>query len=116
MEKDLASALKSSKAASIHFVELDDFNLSHRITALAKKQKLKMEIYPSPGFLTSREEFSELFKGKKHLSCQTFYIYQRKKLNLLLDHRGKPIGGKWSFDVENRKKIGKGVPIPKFPR
>lgn len=116
VEKDLASALKSLKVASVHFIELDDFNLSRRITALAKKQNLKMEIYPSPGFLTSREEFSELFKGKRHLSCQNFYIYQRKKLNLLLDNCGKPIGGKWSFDVENRKRIAKGVRIPRLPR
>jgi deoxyribodipyrimidine photolyase-related protein len=116
VEEDLELVLKNAKVDSIHFVELDDFSLSHRITSLAKKQHLKIELYPSPGFFTSNEEFSELFSGKKHLICQSLYIYQRKKLNLLLDDYGKPIGGKWSFDAENRKKVPAGLQIPEYPR
>lgn len=116
VEKDLEQTLNKLKISSIHVVEFDDIPLSKRIKALAKRHKIKMEVYPSPGFLTSLEEFLQLFKGKKHLSCQTLYIYQRKKLGLLLDDLGKPIGGKWSFDIENRKKLGKEVQIPKFPK
>ncbi len=37
----------------------------------------------------------------------------RKSLNILVDEDQKPIGGKWSFDEENRKKIPKGVEPPK---
>ena len=35
-----------------------------------------------------------------------FYKHQRRKLNILLEG-DKPVGGKWSFDTENRKKIPK---------
>ena len=28
----------------------------------------------------------------------------------------KPIGGKWSFDEENRKKLPKDLSIPKIPK
>jgi deoxyribodipyrimidine photolyase-related protein len=31
---------------------------------------------------------------------------------LLLDDNGKPSGGKWSFDTENRKKLPKGIQLP----
>ena len=41
-----------------------------------------------------------------------FYKYMRKKLNILIDDKEQPKGGKWSFDEENRKKIPKGHPIP----
>lgn len=41
-----------------------------------------------------------------------FYIAQRKRMNLLLDDQSKPLGGKWSFDTENRKKLPKGIAIP----
>ena len=42
-----------------------------------------------------------------------FYKKQRRKYNLLLDSDGEPLGGKWSFDTENRKKLPKDIIIPK---
>jgi len=33
-------------------------------------------------------------------------------LEVLLDDKGKPVGGKWSFDVENRKKLPRGFEPP----
>ena len=44
-----------------------------------------------------------------------FYKSIRKKLNLL-DIENKPLGGKWSFDEENRKKLPKNIEIPQMPR
>ena len=44
-----------------------------------------------------------------------FYTLIIKKLNLLIDKKGKPIGGKWSFDKENRKKLPKTIKLPKYP-
>jgi deoxyribodipyrimidine photolyase-like uncharacterized protein len=35
--------------------------------------------------------------------------FQRKRLGLLLDDRGGPLGGKWSFDAENRKRLPRDV-------
>ena len=43
----------------------------------------------------------------------SFYIAQRKKMNILLEN-GKPKGGKWSYDKENRKKIPKNIKVPIF--
>ena len=33
-------------------------------------------------------------------------------MSILIDEHNKPIGGKWSFDDENRKKIPKGIDVP----
>jgi deoxyribodipyrimidine photolyase-related protein len=41
-----------------------------------------------------------------------FYKTQRIKYNLLIDDDNKPVGGKWSFDSENRKKLPKNIEIP----
>ena len=41
----------------------------------------------------------------------SFYIWQRKRLNIFLD-QNKPKFGKWSFDSENRKKLPKNVTLP----
>lgn len=112
VEEDVEKFFKKLDISSIHVVEFDDIELSKRIRQFAKRCKIQIEIYPTPGFLTSSEEFLTLFKGKKHFSFQTFYIFQRRKLGLLLDDLGKPIGGKWSFDVENRKKLPKQIRAP----
>ena len=40
----------------------------------------------------------------------------RKKLDLLIDENDMPIGGKWSYDEDNRKKITKNINIPIKPR
>ena len=44
-----------------------------------------------------------------------FYKNQRLKYNLLIQSDGKPIGGKWSFDEDNRKKLPKEIELPKVP-
>jgi deoxyribodipyrimidine photolyase-related protein len=67
-------------------------------------------------FLVS-EKFLEknidtFFKNGKY-SHQNFYKMQRLRLNILIKNDGlSPIGGKWSFDTENRKKLPKNIEIP----
>jgi len=41
-----------------------------------------------------------------------YYKNRRKELSLLIED-GKPLGGQWSFDQENRKKLSKQERIPK---
>lgn len=72
---------------------------------------------PTPAFLLSDEECKERLAGKKKLFFQSFYIQQRKQFDILLEG-DKPVGGKWSFDPENRKALGKNFippPIKKCP-
>ena len=40
---------------------------------------------------------------------------QRKRLDLLIDPDGGPVGGRWSFDADNRKKLPKGILVPEPP-
>jgi len=112
IEGDLESIFDHGKIDSIHVVELDDMELEKRLKAAINQHEVRLEIFQTPLFLTTKQEFSNLFKDKKHFSCDTFYIYQRKKMNLLIDERGKPYGGKWSFDQENRKKLPKKLHVP----
>jgi deoxyribodipyrimidine photolyase-related protein len=109
----LKTALKKLKISILHIAELDDVYLEKNLNSLAKLLKFRLEIKPSPGFLTDLGDFKSLFKGKKNLRFETFYIHQRRKLALLLNEEGKPLGGKWSLDQENRKKLPRSIHIPK---
>ncbi len=41
-----------------------------------------------------------------------FYQWQRERFNILIDDTFRPVGGKWSFDTENRKKLPSDVVLP----
>lgn len=94
----------------------DDW-LKKRVDKFALKHKIEIVWIEGPDFLTSRQEIDSFFKGKKHYHQTDFYIHQRKKLGILLDDQASPIGGKWTFDGENRKKLPKQItiPVPEFP-
>ena len=98
----------------VHF-EIEDKFFEHRIATFCGKHKLKRTELPSPMFLTSRQQFAEYLddaNGKPFMA--RFYERQRKRLNILVDKEGKPKGGQWSFDADNRKKLPKDVRIPKM--
>ena len=97
----------------IHYCDLNDYTLSQRIIEGSTKEDVANIIYDSPGFLLKKEKVNSIFnKNKKH-SMANFYQNQRKYFNILIDKEGKPIGGKWSFDEENRKKLPRGIELPK---
>ena len=46
----------------------------------------------------------------------TFYKETRKKLGILMNSNGTPVGNKWSFDEDNRNKLPKDIFVPKYPK
>ncbi len=69
-------------------------------------------------FLNSSQELDEYYASKGRLFQTDFYILQRKKFSLLVDAKGKPTGGKWSYDADNRLRYPKDQTPPQlvFPR
>ena len=95
--------------------DIENHFFRNRLKAFSKKNNLQLKIKSSPAFLTSHEKFLEYKKSFKRLFMNDFYIWQRKRLNILVTEDGKPINEKWSFDKENRKKLPKNIFIPKLP-
>lgn len=56
---------------------------------------------PNDLFLTSRRDFAIWASGQKSFLMENFYRAQRVRLNVLVES-GKPTGGAWNFDKENR--------------
>jgi deoxyribodipyrimidine photolyase-related protein len=73
------------------------------------------EVLESPNFLTTRSQMAEAMGGSaRHARMQHFYAWQRQRLEVLMDG-DQPVGGQWSFDEENRKKLPKDHPVPEPP-
>jgi deoxyribodipyrimidine photolyase-related protein len=99
----------------VHMAEPADDWLLRRMIEVTGNAKVKMEIHPSPGFLNTQQEIDAFFEGRKKFFQTDFYIHQRKTRNILMDTDGKPAGGKWTFDTENRKRFPKDRRIPETP-
>lgn len=70
--------------------------------SLSEKLKIEVSLAPNTMFLTDRDEFVKKHKGKKHLIMEHYYREMRKKLNVLMEN-GKPVGGEWNYDKDNRQ-------------
>lgn len=112
--EDLFKSLRQKKVEEIWFVDPVDRWLEERLKKETRQGRMGLHRLPSPAFLTPEEWHLSFFKGAGHFSMTRFYMAQRKRLKILLEGE-KPIGGKWSFDPENRQKIPKGVEIPAWP-
>ena len=64
-------------------------------------------------FLTSRADFAAWAGGQKSFLMENFYRAQRVRLNVLVEG-GKPTGGAWNFDKENRLPPPKNYEWPKY--
>ncbi len=112
----LKKILKAKKINEVSSFEIEDKFFEKKITNFFKKEKIKWNIIQTPMFLNSREEFKNyLLKSKKPFMA-TFYKEVRKKSGILMGSDDNPIGGKWSFDEDNRNKLPKNISIPKFPK
>ena len=98
----------------VHYYTVSDRFFNRDLASFLKKSQLKFVEHPSPMFLTTEEEYKTYLKQFKKPFMMTFYMEQRRRLNLLVDSQGRPEGGKWSFDTKNRKKYPKDIQIPKM--
>ncbi|MCI5072364.1 cryptochrome/photolyase family protein [bacterium] len=104
------------KLKEIISFEIEDKFFEKRITQFCHENNIQWTQIPSPMFSCSRDKFKTYLQEHKNPFMKTFYQVQRKDLNVLLDKNQKPEGGQWSYDEDNRKKIGKEVKLPKpFP-
>lgn len=96
---------------AVHTCEPDDYLLKRRMQRYAGQFQINLVWYRSPGFLFGTEENALLLQGKKSYHLTTYYIHWRKEKNILLES-GKPVGGKWTYDTENRKPLAASIHIP----
>lgn len=96
--------------------DIEDHFFEERIRTFCKKEKLKLTIVDSPGFITTKDQFKQYNDASKKPFMHTFYQQQRKNLGILLEEESElPLHGSWSFDEDNRKKLPKNITIPETP-
>jgi deoxyribodipyrimidine photolyase-related protein len=102
---DIAPFLVADGHRQVRCVDLEDDYASRRLARGCTDHGLKLEIVEHPDFLTPMVDIERFTDNKSKLFFTQFYIEQRHRLGILVDERGKPLGGKWSFDTENRRRF-----------
>lgn len=110
--RQLVAGLAKQKITDVHMADPVDNWLRKRIQKACRENKITLHIYDSPNFLNTPESVADYFKKKNHYFQTDFYTWQRKKRNILLETNGKPVGGKWTFDADNRQRFPKKEKAP----
>ncbi|MHA8080175.1 cryptochrome/photolyase family protein [Aquirufa regiilacus] len=97
-------ALVSSIEGAIRLFDPNDYLLERRL-----RRAGDISLLTSPNFLNTD---TSLLGTRKPYYQTAFYTQQRKDRGILLEEDGKPMGGQWTYDTENRKKIPKNTFIP----
>jgi deoxyribodipyrimidine photolyase-related protein len=109
--QQLKNFLQLKKITEVSYYELVDNWLEKRLTTLLYELDISVSRHNSPGFLTTRGLIDDFFENNPN-RMQKFYEWQRKRLRILIEENGKPTGGKWSYDVSNRRKLPKTMQVP----
>lgn len=97
-------------------VDPTDFLLEKRIRRYASQHDLSVLWLNNPSFINTPTDIQTLFgQREQRFFMADFYKKQRERLGILLEANGQPLGGRWSFDADNRKALPKGLAMPDFP-
>lgn len=109
----LFEMLKSKGISKACYADTVDYLLERRLRRYSIRHELVLDRSESPNFILSKT-FNERYFSENKFFLKEYYTHIRKELNLMMDG-GKPLGGQWTFDTDNRKKIPKGTVIPPLP-
>jgi deoxyribodipyrimidine photolyase-related protein len=110
--RKLIPYLAGKGVKNIHYADVTDDWLEKRLDSSCARHDIALAKYRTPNYLNSADEVAEFFDHKKTYFQTDFYIAQRRQRNILLESDGKPIGGKWTYDTENRLKFPKTEVVP----
>ncbi|SFN21741.1 cryptochrome/photolyase family protein [Dokdonella immobilis] len=102
---DLATALRAAIAKHgperLVMTAPGDWRVLQALRGVARDAGLELELRDDRHFYTTVRDFAAHAKGRKTLRLEYFYRELRKRHDILMDG-GKPLGGQWNYDVENR--------------
>jgi deoxyribodipyrimidine photolyase-related protein len=98
---ELARSIQQLRPQRLIMTAPGDWRVLQALKAVAKSNDLALEVRDDHHFLTTIRDFSAHATGRKQLRQEYFYREIRRRFDILMD-AGKPVGGQWNFDQENR--------------
>ena len=112
LEGEILRAVEELAPERMVVTEPGEWRLRDGFEALRLALAVDLEILPDTRFLCSHDAFAAWAGDRRELRMEYFYRDMRRRHDLLMEADGKPAGGRWNYDAENRKppKAGLGSP------
>ncbi len=107
--KNLHGIISEHKIQTFEYQEPDEYRVDQLLKAFCNELAIPHRMVSSEHFITSRFELKDFF-GKKNYLMESFYRDKRKRLNILMEN-GRPAGGEWNYDANNRKRYDGKAPL-----
>ncbi|MCV6588282.1 MAG: cryptochrome/photolyase family protein [Marinobacterium sp.] len=111
----LGESLQQLKPEAVRCVLPGDYSLQQQLSTTAQAQGYAIEWLADQHFIARPGEFSRWVSRYQQPRMEHWYRYLRKDRNILMDTNGKPAGGQWNFDKDNRRSFGRNGPGPVPP-
>ncbi len=112
---EIERALKRHEVDEIIVTRPGEWRVWEMVRTWQEKFELPVEIRGDDRFFCSVAEFADWAEGRKALRMEYFYRQMRRKTGMLM-HDGKPAGGKWNYDAENRQALPDDIDLPRRRR
>lgn len=112
--RKLIAHLKSTHVSDFEYIDVTDYLLERRINNACKIHQVEGIKKRSSLFLNTPNEITTYFSNKKRMFQTDFYKNQRLVRQILIDDDQKPIGGRWTYDDENRLRYPKEKTPPDY--
>ncbi|MCD8741443.1 cryptochrome/photolyase family protein [Mucilaginibacter roseus] len=111
IEGNIKRVVNDNKIERFEYLLSDEYRLDEQLKQICEKLKVDTASADTEHFFTTRYEVKEFF-GDKNFLMENFYRSMRVKHQVLMQG-SKPLGNKWNFDHDNRKKYdGKSPLVP----
>ncbi len=114
---DVLVRAQQAGAELVYVFDPTDFAIDTRLKKALDEvieTPFELRVLPTPSFMLKATEVRDYLGDKEKHVFADFYQWQRERFNILIDKNYKPVGGKWSYDVENRKALPKDHIAPGF--
>ena len=113
--ESLARALTHLKPAEVHATEPGEWRVRRGLEQVCRRAGVPLTISEDRHFLSTVDDFRRHAAGRRELRMEFFYREMRRRHGILMEN-GKPVGGAWNYDAENREGFGREGPPPVPPR
>jgi deoxyribodipyrimidine photolyase-related protein len=112
---EIARAVTALRPESMVVTEPGEHRLMAELRESAAFRAGRMQIREDERFLCSHQMFRKWANGRSTLRMEYFYREMRRHTGILMDG-DQPVGGRWNYDAENRKRASPDLFAPKPPR
>lgn len=109
--EEIPRRLRAIDAARLVVREPGDERVRAALVAAPADSPTELDIVADDHFLCGTDDFSRFADERTTLTLEHFYRWMRRRHDIMLEH-GKPAGGRWNFDRDNRRTFGATGPPP----